>query len=75
MSQSTESFFEKLKETLPPVFTREEAVKHLGGLFHRKTLGNIDIRGEGPNVRVRIGKKVAYERESFIQWLRNYKMA
>jgi len=50
-------------------------VSKSGGLFHRKTLGNIDVRGEGPQVRVRIGKKVAYERDSFIQWLRDYKHA
>ena len=70
-----EPFFQKLAQTLPPVFTREEAARHLGGLFRAKTLRNIDVRGEGPSLRVKIGKKVAYERDSFLDWLRHYKAA
>lgn len=65
--------FAQLEAALPPIFTREEAAKHMGGLFKAKTLNNIDSRGDGPTIRVRVGKKVAYERHSFVQWLRNYR--
>ena len=56
---STEIFFTKLESALPPVFTREEAARHLGGLLSAKTLNNIDYKGEGPEVRVRVGKRLA----------------
>ena len=69
---STEIFFTKLESALPPVFTREEAARHLGGLLSAKTLNKIDYKGEGPEVRVRVGKKIGYERETFVQWLRQY---
>ena len=39
---TTDIFFTNLKSALPPVFTREEAAKHLGGLLSAKTLNNID---------------------------------
>ena len=68
-----ELFFSRLESFLPPVFTREEAARHMGGLLSAKTLNNIDYRGEGPEVRVRVGKKVGYERETFVQWLRQYR--
>lgn len=69
----TEFFFSRLESSLPPVFTREEAARHMGGLLSAKTLNNIDYRGEGPEVRVRVGKKVGYERETFVHWLRQYR--
>lgn len=69
---TTDIFFTNLKSALPPVFTREEAARHLGGLLSAKTLNNIDYKGEGPEVRVRVGKKIGYERETFVQWLRQY---
>jgi len=66
-------FFDQLKSSLPPVFSREEAAQHLGGILRANTLRNIDLRGEGPSIKVRIGKKVAYERDDFVAWLRRYK--
>lgn len=65
-------FFERLIETLPPIFCREEAARQLGGIFTARTLKNMDCRGDGPQVTARIGKKVAYERDSFVHWLREY---
>lgn len=63
------SIIGSLKDTLPPVFSREEAAKHLGGLICAKTLSNLDALGKGPSVKLRVGKKVAYERDSFLKWL------
>ena len=72
METAVESIFTKIGQSLPPVFTRDVAVKSLGGLIQAKTLSNIDNRGEGPMSKVRIGKKVLYEREDFIDWLKKY---
>lgn len=68
-----EIVFNKLEQALPPVFSREEAARHLGGVLKAKTLSNIDADGKGPPVKIRIGKKVAYERGSFLRWLKQYK--
>jgi hypothetical protein len=72
MDTAVDSIFTKIGQSLPPVFTRDVAVKSLGGLIQAKTLSNIDNRGEGPMSKVRVGKKVLYEREDFIDWLKKY---
>jgi hypothetical protein len=61
-----------LKENLPPLFTRKEACQHLGGLFKPNTLKNIDYQGLGPKCKQRVGRKVLYTRDNFIEWLNNY---
>lgn len=60
---------EKLKEQLPPIFSRETASKMLGGIFSPKTLSNFDAAKKGPPKRIKFGKKVAYEKNDFIEWL------
>jgi hypothetical protein len=70
--KTNEMFFEKLESYLPPFFTRQEAAKHLGNVIAPRTLRNLDNKGIGPGVAVRIGHKVAYERENFIEWLKKY---
>lgn len=65
-----EMFFEKLREELPPVFTREFASEEMGYLYTAKSLSNADSLGTSPSVKLRIGKKVGYEREVFIRWLK-----
>ena len=66
----TDSFFNALEKELPPVFTRDVASKCMGGLLTPKTMSNADALGTGPSIRVRLGKKIAYERTSFMHWLR-----
>lgn len=66
----TDRFFDALEKELPPVFTRDVASRCMGGLLSPKSMSNADAMGIGPSVRVRIGKKVAYERASFMTWLR-----
>lgn len=67
----TEAFFTALTQELPPVFSRETASRLMGGILTPKTLSNIDGLGNGPSVKVRLGKKIGYEKHSFIEWLRN----
>lgn len=57
-----------LQQNLPPIFTRLTAEKLMGGLVDAGTLANLDSAGDGPPVKIRLGRKVAYERSSFIGW-------
>lgn len=59
---------QKLSNSLPPIFTRQTAAKLLGGLISTGTLANLDCDGKGPPVKIRLGRKVAYERDTFIDW-------
>lgn len=63
--------FKKLENTLPAVFSRQEAAKQLGYAISAKTLSNLDAKGLGPSQKLRIGGKVAYEKEDFLDWLKD----
>jgi hypothetical protein len=64
-------FFKAIESELPPVFTRRTASQAVGGLISAKTMANLDALQQGPSVRVNIGsRRVGYERDSFIQWLK-----
>jgi len=62
-------FLDGLRNLLPPIFSRETASKMIGGIFTPRTLSNFDAAGRGPKKKVRIGKRVAYEKEDFLDWL------
>lgn len=63
-------FFKAIERELPPVFTRQTASQAIGGLMSPKTLSNLDALGLGPTVRVNLGNRVGYERDSFLHWLK-----
>ncbi len=67
MEQQT--IIEKLEETLPVVFGRTEVEKLLPGIINSKTLANLDSAGTGPATYYKQGRKVFYERETFLEWL------
>jgi hypothetical protein len=48
---------------------RSEVARFSGGLFQPGTLANLDSKGEGPEGRIRIGRKVAYEIHSLVRWM------
>lgn len=60
---------EALKNDLPAVIARRKVGKLTGGLVAPHTLANADSAGTGPAVKVRIGKNIAYTKESFLAWL------
>ena len=45
---SETTVFEQLEKNLPPIFSREEAARQMGGLIRAKTLSNLDATGNGP---------------------------
>lgn len=61
-------FIEALRQTLPPVFSRQVAASNLAGIYSVGRLANLDSKGEGPG-GLRVGRVVAYEKESFLSWL------
>ena len=63
-------FFKEVEKTLPPVFSREYASKVIGGLLSAKTMSNEDSLGKGPSKKVKVGNKIGYTREAFMEWLR-----
>lgn len=65
-----EQLFKKLEDTLPAVFSRQEAAKQLGYAISAKTLSNLDAKGLGPSQKFYMGGKVAYEKENFLDWLK-----
>lgn len=65
-----EQLFKKLEDTLPAVFSRQEAAKQLGYAISAKTLANLDAKGLGPAKKLTIGNKVAYEKDDFLDWLK-----
>jgi hypothetical protein len=67
------NIFSQLEKNLPPLFCRKEATRLLGGLFSANSLRNLDSQKKGPGNKIKIGKKVMYEKDSFLNWLRNYK--
>lgn len=62
------TFLEALRNTLPPTFSRQVAAESLKGIYSVGALANLDAKGKGPG-DTRFGRCVAYERETFLQWL------
>lgn len=53
----------------PALFPRSAVGRLTGGVLHPKTLANLDSAGKGPGKRWRVGRRVFYERDSFVEWL------
>lgn len=60
--------FDWMSSGLPSWFPRTEVGKLTCGIVHPKTLANLDSLGKGPSRRCLIGKRVFYERDSFMEW-------
>lgn len=54
-----------------PIVARDQIHQFTGGLYKPKHLANLDSKGQGPDERIRIGRKIAYTVESLVRWLEN----
>ena len=63
-------FFQAVAKELPAIFSRETASRAIGGLISARTMANEDSKGVGPMAKAKIGNRVAYTREDFLEWLR-----
>lgn len=61
--------YAELERTLPPVISRSDVPRLLGGLISAGRLANLDCLGLGPP-RINLGRKVGYPRTSFLAWMR-----
>lgn len=61
---------QQLLQQLPPLVLRHKIKKHLD-VFSDSYLAKLDSLGSGPKKRLKIGRKSAYLREDFIDWLIN----
>lgn len=68
--EALDTFFSHLSEQLPPVFDRKTISNKLGSILSVKTLSNADSNGTGPKIKIKLGKRVVYERDDFIEWLK-----
>jgi len=67
---TTSPDFSKLKDSWGAPFVARECIgRFSGGLVHRRTLANLDSRGQGPDGKFKIGRKVGYPVESVVEWL------
>ncbi|MDR1085554.1 MAG: hypothetical protein LBP22_12045 [Deltaproteobacteria bacterium] len=73
MNQDASTFFDELERQMPLVFSRQEASRLIGNIISPNSLRNLDSKHQGPQNKTVIGKKVCYEKKSFISWLKNYK--
>lgn len=60
----------KLEEKLPDIVSRKIISQMTGGLYTTSSLANMDSLGLGPTEKFKIGKKVVYPKDSFLNWLR-----
>ncbi|BDQ34730.1 hypothetical protein [Pseudodesulfovibrio portus] len=58
----------QLVDELPPLIARTEVGRLTGGLISPRTMANLDSKKLGPS-KLKFGRKVAYEREAFINFL------
>ena len=64
---TSETIKDELMALLPRIILRADIPKYLGQLISPRYLANLDSAGQGPP-RFKIGKKVAYLRELFVDW-------
>lgn len=62
--------YTELEHTLPPILSRSDIHRLLGGLISVGRLANLDCEGKGPR-RITLGRKVGYTRSDFIVWMRS----
>lgn len=51
------------------IVAREQVGPFTGGVISPAYMANLDSRGEGPEGRLRIGRKVAYPVDALVSWL------
>ncbi len=61
---------EEIGRNWPDCFSREKASELVGGVISPRSLANLDCLGLGPERRLRVGRKIVYTRESFVEWFK-----
>ena len=70
LTAEEQDFILTLKENLPPIISRKELTKYLGGVVSQSLLRHADAKGQGPEISWKIGEhSVAYKTESLLEWI------
>ena len=69
VSSTSQEFINRLEQTLPPLALRSQVYAITGGLISNKSVASADNLGTGPSQKVRFGSRVAYPKESLIEWI------
>ena len=70
MIVKSKKIFEELKEQWgSKIIARDKVAEFTGGVITPKYIANLDSQGEGPEGRIRIGRKVVYSVDKFIEWM------
>lgn len=67
-NSTVDAILEGLERTLPPTWPRAKTPALIGGIYAAQTFANADSQGTGP-ARAVVGRKVIYEKTSFLAWL------
>ena len=64
--------FDKMKDRWPSAVVAQIMVGEFsGGLLNPRTLANLNSLGMGPKGKYRIGRKVFYDLDKLVEWLRD----
>lgn len=62
--------FKTLADKWPSeLVARREVERFTGGALRARTLANLDSLGQGPSVRLKIGRSVCYPVDVLVAWL------
>lgn len=62
------TYLQEMYRASKPLVSREDAEVLTSRAVAVGTLANADSRNEGPNNRVRVGRRILYPRRDFILW-------
>lgn len=66
------TIFEKMLAKWPSAAVAQTEIgRFSGGVLHSETMSNLCSRGEGPEGRYRVGRKVFYDAELLVKWLQD----
>ena len=68
-SEVRNHFEELAKKWGSAIVARDRIPEFTGGAISSGRMANLDCLGEGPTQRIRIGRKVCYPVQPFIEWL------
>ncbi|NCC26472.1 MAG: hypothetical protein EOM25_14930 [Deltaproteobacteria bacterium] len=70
MDERQKRIFNALVNAWPaPLVSRSQVEKFSGGSIRARTLNNLDCRGLGPDGKILVGGRVAYERDNLAEWI------
>jgi len=65
-----EALFQSMADRWPSAYVARTEIENFnGGIISEKYQANLDSQGKGPEGRIRIGRKIAYDVKKYVEWL------